>query len=107
VSYKRSVLRTRADRAIEEAIDYYQGESGPRAALKFIDALEQALGNIERHPAIGSTRYATELDLPGLRCWRLKGYPHLVFYIERQDYVDIWRILPGSRDIPVWLQPGE
>jgi toxin ParE1/3/4 len=107
VSYKRVVLRTRADRDIDEAIDFYLGESAPHAALKFIDALEQALGDIERHPAIGSTRYATELDLPGLRCWRLKGYPHLVFYIEREVYVVVWRILHGSGDIPVWLQPGE
>ena len=107
MSYKRAVLRTRADRDIEEAIDFYLGEGAPRAALKFIDALEQALGDIERHPAIGSTRYATELDLPGLRCWQIKGYPHLVFYIEREDYVDVWRVLHGSRDIPVWLHPAE
>jgi toxin ParE1/3/4 len=107
VSYKRPVLRTRANRDIEEAIDFYLGESAPHAALKFIGTLEQALGDIERHPAIGSTRYATELDLPGLRCGQLKGYPHLVFYIERKDYVDVWRVLHGSRDIPVWLQPAE
>jgi toxin ParE1/3/4 len=107
VSYKRAVLRTRADRDIEEAIDFYLGESSPRAALKFIDALEQALGHIERQPAIGSTRYATELNLPGLRCWQIKGYPHLVFYVEREDHVDVWRILHGSRDIPVWLLPDE
>jgi toxin ParE1/3/4 len=107
VSYKRAVLRTRADRDVEEAIDFYLGEGVSRAALKFIDALEQALGDIERHPAIGSTRYATELDLPGLRCWQIKGYPHLVFYIEREGYLDVWRVLHGSRDIPVWLQPAE
>jgi toxin ParE1/3/4 len=107
VSYKRAALRTRADRDIEEAIDFYLAEGAPRAALKFIDALEQALGNIERHPAIGSTRYATELDLPSLRFRQIKGYPHLVFYIEREDYVDVWRVLHGSRDVPVWLQPAE
>jgi toxin ParE1/3/4 len=42
-----------------------------------------------------------------LRCWQIKGYPHRVFHIERKDYVDIWRVLQGSRDIPVWLQPAE
>ena len=107
MSYKRAVLRARADRDVEEAIGFYLREIAPRVALKFIDALEQALGDIERHAAIGSTRYATELDLPGLRCWQIKGYPHLVFYIEREDYVDVWRVLHGSRDIPVWLQPSE
>lgn len=107
MSHKRAVLRTRADRDIDEAIDFYLGEDAPRAALKFIDALERALRDIERHPAIGSTRYAPELDLPGLRCWQIKGYPHLVFYIEREDFIDVWRVLHGSRDIPVWLQPAE
>jgi toxin ParE1/3/4 len=72
--------------------------------LKFIDALEQALQHIGRHPAIGSPRYAHELDLPGLRCWQVKGYPHLVFYVEPDDHVDVWRVLHGSRDIPAWMQ---
>jgi toxin ParE1/3/4 len=107
VSYKRTVLRTRADRDVEEAIDFYLGEGARSAALKFIDALEQALGEIEHHPAIGSSRYAAELGLPGLRCWQGKGYPHLVFYIEREDAVDVWRVLHGSRDIPPWLLPAE
>jgi toxin ParE1/3/4 len=43
------------------------------------------------------------LDLPGLRSWPLTRYPHLVFYIERSDHIDVWRVLHGQRDIPVWL----
>ena len=104
MSYKPVVLRARADRDIDEAIDFYLGAGAPRAALKFIDALEQALGDIERHPAIGSTRYAAELELPGLRCRQIKGFPQIVFYVEREDHVDVWRVLHGSRDIPAWLQ---
>ncbi len=107
MTYKRAVLRARADRDVQEAIDFYLGEGAQRAALKFIDALERGLRDIERHPAIGSTRYARELDIPGLRCWQLKGCPHLVFYLEREDYTDVWRVLHGSRDIPVWLLPAE
>ena len=100
-------LRTRPDRDIEEAIDFYLGEEAPRAAQNFIDASEHVLDDIEHQSAIGSTRFATELDLPGLRCWQIKGYPHRVFYIERKGYVDIWRVLHGSSDIPVWLRPAE
>ena len=107
MSHKRAVLRARADRDIEESIDFYLRESAPPAALKFIDSLQQALGDAERHPAIGSTRYATELDLPGLRFWQIKGYPHLVFYMECEYYIDVWRVLHARRDIPVWLQPAE
>ncbi|HEX8739976.1 MAG TPA: type II toxin-antitoxin system RelE/ParE family toxin [Casimicrobiaceae bacterium] len=104
---KRAVLRKRADRDLEEALDFYVRRGAPRAALEFIDALEQALGAIECHPAIGSTRYATELDLPGLRCRQFKGHSHLVFFIEREHHLDVWRVLHGNRDIPAWLQPGD
>jgi toxin ParE1/3/4 len=48
--------------------------------------------------------YAHELKLPGPRAWPLAGYPYLVFYIERPDHVDVWRILHGQRDIPAWMQ---
>jgi toxin ParE1/3/4 len=66
--------------------------------LGFIDALEQAYSHISRHPTTG------ELNLPGLRFWPLKRYPHLVFYLERSDHIDVWRVLHGKRDIPAWMQ---
>ncbi|MCC6610393.1 MAG: type II toxin-antitoxin system RelE/ParE family toxin [Burkholderiales bacterium] len=104
---KPAVLRERAGRDVQEAIDYYLGEGAPQAASGFVDALEQALQHIEHHAATGSPRYAHELDLPGLRCWQLKGYPYLVFYVERDDHVDVWRVLHASCDIPAWMEPSE
>ena len=50
--------------------------------------------------ATGSHRYAHELSLPGLRFWPLTRYPHLVFYIEMDDHIDMWRVLHGERHIP-------
>jgi toxin ParE1/3/4 len=50
-----------------------------------------------------SLRYAHELDVPGLRCWPLRRYPHLVFFVERDDHIDVWRILHAERDIPAWM----
>jgi hypothetical protein len=50
VTYKPAILRTRADRDLEEAIDFYLRQAAPRVTLEFIDAMEQALGAIERHP---------------------------------------------------------
>ena len=71
---------------------------------EFIDALEKAYGHIGRHPATGSPRYAHELNLPGLRAWPLTRYPYIVFYVERSDHIDVWRVLHGQRDIPAWMQ---
>ena len=63
----------------------------------------RSLASNARHPASGSPRYAHELDLPDLRFWPLKRYPCLVFYVERRDHIDVWRVLHGQRDIPAWL----
>lgn len=96
-----------ADRDVQQAIDYYLSEATEQVALGFVDALERAYRHIGRHPASGSTRYSHELDLPGLRCWPVKRYPYLVFYVERKDHVDVWRILHGQRDIPAWLHEDD
>lgn len=105
--HKRAILRALADRDVQEAIDFYLEQGAQQAALKFVDALEQALLHIQRHPASGSGRYAHVLDVPDLRCWQLKGYPHLLFYIEADDHLDVWRVLHGHRDIPAWMQAPE
>jgi toxin ParE1/3/4 len=108
VKVKPVIPRELANRDVDEAIAYYRNEGSEQAALGFIDALEQAYAHIGRHPATGSPRYAHELDLPGLRSWPLKQYPHLVFYVEREDHIDVWRVLHGQRDIPGWMhEPDE
>lgn len=101
---KPVIARALATQDVEEAVGYYLGEKAEEAALGFIDALEQAYLHIGRHPATASNRYAHELDLPGLRSWPLKHCPYLVFYVELQDRVDVWRVLHSKRDIPAWLR---
>ena len=80
---------------------------GERVGLGVIDALERAYRPIARHPASGSPRYAQELDVPGLRAWPLKRYPHLVFSVERDDHIDVWRVLHSQRDLPAWMREPE
>ena len=100
---KPIVPRELANHDINEIIGYYLGESAEQAAYGFIDALEEAYAHIGRHPATGSPRYAHELNLPRLRFWPLSRYPHLVFYVERPDHIDVWRVLHGKQDIPEWM----
>ncbi len=104
MSSKRIIPREQADSDVDQAVDYYLSAVGEKAALGFIDALEQAYRHIARHPATGSPRYAHELHLPGLRSWSLKRYPYLVFFVERDDHIDVWRVLHGERDIPTWMR---
>jgi toxin ParE1/3/4 len=104
VTAKSVVPRELANRDVDDAIDYYLGEGAEKAALGFIDALEQAYTHISRHPNSGSPSHAHELNLPGLRFWPLTRYPYLIFYIERPQHIDVWRVLHGQRDIPAWMQ---
>jgi toxin ParE1/3/4 len=101
---KRVIPRSQANRDVDETIDHYLSENAEPAALGFIDALEKAYAHIARHPATGSPRYAHALNIPGLRSWPLTRYPHLVFFVEREDHIDVWRVLHGQRDVPAWLQ---
>jgi len=108
VKAKPVVPREQAHRDVEDAVAHYLDEDAEAAALGFIDALENAYSHIGRHPSTGSPRYAHELNLPGLRSWPLTRYPHLVFYVEHPDHVDVWRVLHGQRDIPARMQePGD
>lgn len=101
---KPVVPREKAHQDVEDAVAHYIAEDAEAAALGFIDALEKAYSHIGRHPATGSPRYAHELTLPGLRSWPLTRYPYLVFYVERRDHIDVWRVLHGHRYIPAWMQ---
>ena len=92
-----------ANQDVEEALDHYLQENASKAAEGFVDALEAAYRHISRNPATGSPRYAHELQLPGLRFWPLTRFPYLIFYLEREDHIDVWRVLHGKRDIPAWL----
>jgi len=104
VKLKPVVPREQANQDVDDAVAYYLEEGAASVALDFIDALEQAYTHIGRHPGTGSPRYGHELNLAGLRSWTLSRYPYLVFYIERPDHIDVWRVLHGQRDIPAWMQ---
>jgi toxin ParE1/3/4 len=107
VKVKPVILRELASQDVDEALAYYLGEGGDSLALDFIDAIETAFRHIGAHPGSGSPRYAIELDLQDVRSWQLKRFPYVIFYIEREIEVDVWRVLHGQRDIPAWLKPGE
>lgn len=108
MSGKPVVLRERARRDIDEAVGHYLAEAGPSVALDFVDAMEKAHTEIGGQPGTGSPRYEHELDIPGLRFRTAGKFPYLIFYVENEDQVDVWRILHGARDIPAWLKnPGD
>lgn len=104
MTVKPVVPRVQAERDVNETLAHDLEGASEAVALRFIDALERAFLHIGRHPASGSPRYARELSIPGLRFRPLRRFPYLVFYLERENYVDVWRVLHGRRHIPSWMQ---
>lgn len=64
MKHKPIVPRERANLDVEDIVAYSLNEATEAVAFGFIDALEQAYNHIARHPATGSTRYATTLIYP-------------------------------------------
>lgn len=98
------IPREQARLDAEQAIYHYLAEAGRDVAFGFIDALEAAYAQIGANPSSSTPRWAQELNLPGLRSRKLKRYPYIVFFMAREDHIDVWRILHAQRDIPSWLQ---
>lgn len=107
MSAKPVIPRALARQDVEIALDHYAEMAGPDVALNFIGALESAYRMIAAKPGTGSPRFAHELELPGLRTRRIARFPYLIFYIERDDHIDVWRILHDRRDIPAGFTDAE
>ncbi len=88
---------------VEAAVRRYAENAGAPTADAFLDALDGATAHMVRHPSTGSPRWAQALNVDGLRSWKLGRFAHLVFYVEREDRVEVWRVLDGARDIPASL----
>lgn len=104
---KLVVPRRRADEDVDSAANFYLREAGPDIALAFVHSAEYAYGQISRLAAAGSPRYAESLEIPGLRFWKAKKFPYLIFYLDIGSHIEIWRVLHGKMDIPAWMSDEE
>lgn len=99
-------VRPCANTEIDALADYIASDS-PDAAMRFLDAMQKSFDLIGEQPGIGARRYAHLPMLESLRMLAVSDFEkHLVFYIERPSYIDVLRVLHGSRDIPVALVEG-
>ena len=89
VKYKVIEDSIRARQDVERIVADYLDQDAERAGLHFAGT--------------GSSRYEHVLQLPGLKFWRVPGYPHLVFYVEHPEQISVLRVLHGQRDIPASL----
>jgi len=96
--------RETAQQDIDDTAFYYLETANEFLALRFIESIESTINEIEAFPSIGSLRYGQLLEIPELRYILVRDFPYLVFYVERQNEVDIWRVLHDQRNIPDLMQ---
>jgi toxin ParE1/3/4 len=67
-----------------------------------LQAVEKTFDRLSEMPLIGSPREIRNPAIEGLRIRPVQGFPdHLIFYIPREDAVEVIRVLHGSQ---AWLQ---
>jgi toxin ParE1/3/4 len=81
------------------------GQDSVTAGNRFLDACEVTFELLAKSPQIGAIYPTKNARLGGLRVFRIKGFPnHLTFYLERQDGIEIVRVVHGARDLDAALQ---
>ena len=96
---KPAHLRPRAEADLVEAARHYAKEGSIELAECMFDAALAALEPIARMPAMGSPRLGQLCEIPGLRSWRVKGFPMQWLYFEADDHLDVVRLVGDRQDI--------
>ena len=97
---KRIVIRPKASADFDDQFAYI-AESNFDAALSFFDATRQTFSLIAKMSGIGNLYEVKNPRLVGLRKWTVKGFEkHLVFYLEKDESIEIVRLIHATRDIP-------
>lgn len=96
---KPAHLRPQALADRKDSARYYRQVASSRIAEDMVIAARKALNQIEQNPGMGSPLIGQQLDIPGLRSWRVSGFPLIWFYFEREDFLDVVRLLGERQDI--------
>ena len=96
---KPLLQRKAAQHDINDAFERYLQDANEAIALRFLAALDSLFSQLSTFPASGSNRYADALAIDGLRDAVTLRFPYIVFYFEREQHVDIVRVLHQERDL--------
>ncbi len=94
------------DEAINDldAISEYLNLQSLDAGFRFLLAAEHAFSQLARMPGLGERFETANPNLDGLRCGSVPGFRnHRVFYLTRDDRIEIVRVLHAARDLEEML----
>jgi len=104
---KPAHLRPKAKDDRKNEVRYYRLNAGTTIAENLVTASRIALQQIEQEPGIGSPRLGQLAEISALRSWRVTGFPLVWFYFEREDHLDVVRLLGERQDILAILDTGQ
>ena len=94
------LLMPAAERDLDEQYDYIALLQDSERAERLIEALDQTLDVLSRHPRMGRVANLKGSLMEGARMFRISGFPkHPVFYRIGKRGVEVLRIVHGARDI--------
>ena len=95
---KPARLRKAAQQDAITEVRYYRREAGVEVAQRLRKAIEDSLADIANKPGTGSPRPGQASGATGLRTCRIDGFPLAAWYFERDDHVDVARIVGHLQD---------
>jgi toxin ParE1/3/4 len=79
---------------------YYLDQNLPDVAERFLLAVKHAIDATIATPDAGAPKHLDNPHLAGLRTWPIQGFDELrVYYLVRDDFLTVVRVLHGRRDI--------
>ncbi len=83
----------------------YIAEGSVESALRFLERAEQTINGLAMFPGSGAPFPSNLSDLKGMRTKLVKDFPnHVVFYIERDDMIEVVRVLRGGQNMSVEVE---
>ncbi len=83
-----------AQKDLTEIIEYIQNDN-PGTALNLLDQIDETVSKLEDLPLMGQVPKDRRLEYLGYRMLIIGNY--LIFYVVKDNYVEIRRILHGKR----------
>ncbi|MCB2291183.1 type II toxin-antitoxin system RelE/ParE family toxin [Clostridium sp. CS001] len=83
-----------AEKDLSDIIEYITLDS-PQSALKLLEEIDESISKLEEFPFMGINLKDTRLQRFNYRVVVVSSY--LVFYVVKDEYVEIRRILHGKR----------
>jgi toxin ParE1/3/4 len=102
---KKIVITPKASQDLDDCFAYIS-QDNHEIALQFFDSTRLTIAQIARMPGVGGVFATNNPRLEGLRKWAVKDFrKYLIFYIDRDEVVEVVRILYATRDITSILDP--